>query len=219
MIDLHCHTTLSDGLMGPAAAIRYARSTGYRALALTDHADASNLAFILESTLPMTREYSLHAGISVFAGVELTHVPPALIPDTIARARELGAQVVVVHGETLGDDVEPGTNHAAISGGADILAHPGLITAEEAAFAAERGVFLEITTSLMHGQANGHVARAAQQAGAKLLINNDAHQHRQIAGQERRRKVALGAGLSAEEVDDIERTGMCFVSSLLKKFR
>ena len=42
------------------------------------------------------------------------------------------------------EPVEPGTNEAAIrSPWVDVLAHPGLITPEEARLAAERGVRLE----------------------------------------------------------------------------
>lgn len=216
MIDLHSHTTLSDAVITPAAAIRYAKAAGYRALAITDHADASSMEYILRSLLPIVREYSLHAGIEVFAGVELTHVPAALIPSAIERARELGAHIVVVHGETLGDNVEPGTNHAAIAGKADILGHPGLITEEDAAFAAENGVFLEISTSLMHGQANGHVAALARKTGAKLLINNDAHRHSSFISKDKRRRIALGAGLSAAEADMADANAARIVSALLR---
>ncbi|MFH0911657.1 MAG: PHP domain-containing protein, partial [Planctomycetota bacterium] len=37
MIDLHTHTILSDGELGPAELIRRAEVAGYRALAITDH--------------------------------------------------------------------------------------------------------------------------------------------------------------------------------------
>ena len=53
--------------------------------------------------------------------------------------------LIVVHGETLVEPVAPGTNRAAIEADIDILAHPGLITVEEAARARERGVFLELS--------------------------------------------------------------------------
>ena len=56
------------------------------------------------------------------------------------------------------EPVETGTNLAAIEAGVDILAHPGLITPEEATLAAERGVALEITTRAGHSLTNGHVA-------------------------------------------------------------
>ncbi|MBR6352676.1 MAG: PHP domain-containing protein, partial [Oscillospiraceae bacterium] len=36
-IDLHVHTTASDGTCSPAEAVRLAKDTGLRALAVTDH--------------------------------------------------------------------------------------------------------------------------------------------------------------------------------------
>ena len=36
-IDLHIHTTASDGTCSPAEAVRLAKDTGLRALAVTDH--------------------------------------------------------------------------------------------------------------------------------------------------------------------------------------
>ena len=219
MIDLHVHTCFSDSTMTPATAVRFARLAGYRAMALTDHADASNMDHILRQVLPMARQYGLYAGIEVFAGVELTHVPPALIPDAIREARALGAQLVVVHGQSLADVVETGTNLAAVEGGADILAHPGLITAEDAAYAAERGVLLEITTRPAHALSNGHVAIAARAAGARLVINNDAHRKEDFVPAEKRRAVALGAGLSPAEIEAAEQTQRELVERLVRAAR
>lgn len=74
MIDFHVHTTFSDSTMTPAVAVRHAKMAGYRAVALTDHADHANMDLILRQTLPLARKYSLYAGIEVFAGVELTQI-------------------------------------------------------------------------------------------------------------------------------------------------
>ncbi|WP_461210731.1 histidinol phosphate phosphatase domain-containing protein [Desulfocurvus sp. DL9XJH121] len=199
MIDLHTHTIFSDGELIPAELARRAKVAGYEALAFTDHVDHSNLATVLAGVRAVADRYSPYAGIDLYAGAELTHVPPGLIPELAAKARELGAQIVVVHGETLVEPVEPGTNLAAIEAGADVLAHPGLITEQEAALAAERGVALEISTRKGHSLSNGHVAAMARRTGAKLVINNDAHLPGDLVGRELRRAVALGAGLSQEE--------------------
>jgi len=48
MIDLHTHTTFSDGELIPAELARRAAKAGYRAMAMTDHADFSNLELILQ---------------------------------------------------------------------------------------------------------------------------------------------------------------------------
>lgn len=42
--DLHCHSTVSDGLLNPAAVVRRARENGVELLALTDHDELGGLA-------------------------------------------------------------------------------------------------------------------------------------------------------------------------------
>jgi histidinol phosphatase-like PHP family hydrolase len=110
--------------------------------------------------------------------------------------------VVVVHGESPVEPVAPGTNRAALEcPDVDILAHPGLITEEEAALAASNGTVLEITARGGHNITNGHVVRVARHAGAKLVINTDAHVPSDFMDQSRARVVALGAGLMPDEAE------------------
>ena len=68
----------------------------------------------------------------------------------------------------------------------------------EARLAAENGVFIEITAKEGHCLGNGRVARVAQAAGARLLVNSDAHVPAQILTEEFARRVALLAGLEGE---------------------
>jgi hypothetical protein len=132
MIDLHTHSTFSAGELIPAELIRRAKVAGYRAIAITDHADASNIPLILDNVRRLTVSYAHFFDMEVLAGVELTHVPPALMAEFAQMAREAGAQIVVCHGETVVEPVAQGTNLAAIEAGVDVLAHPGLITEVEA---------------------------------------------------------------------------------------
>lgn len=204
MIDLHMHTTYSDGELIPAELIRRAKVAGYKAMAITDHADASNIDFIIRSVRKLTDPYAHFFDMEVLAGVELTHVPPALIGGFAQMAREAGAQIVVVHGETVVEPVDQGTNLAAIEARVDVLAHPGLITEVEVKLAAEYGVALEITTRRGHSYANGHVAALARRCGARLVIDNDAHAPGDLLSAEMRKKVAFGAGLTLEEYRQTE---------------
>jgi histidinol phosphatase-like PHP family hydrolase len=131
--------------------------------------------------------------------VELTHVPPDQIEDLVLWSRELGAQFVVVHGESPVEPVAPGTNQAAIEAGCDILAHPGFLTRELAALAKKRGVFLELSARGGHSLANGYLAKLALEEGVNLMVNSDAHGIEDILTPERQRLVALGAGLTQEQ--------------------
>ncbi len=204
IIDLHTHTFASDGVLLPSELIRRAQAVGYRAVGITDHADESNLEDLIRRAVTAARSWADEKGITVIPGVEITHVPPARIADLAGRAKELGARVVVVHGETITEPVAPGTNAAAVRcRDVDILSHPGLLTSEDAAAAAENGVHLEITARKGHSTANGHVARVGIQAGARLLFSTDAHAPGDLVTPQFARTVLQGAGLDEGGVEDV----------------
>ncbi len=208
MIDLHTHTFFSDGELGPAELVRRAAVAGYRALAITDHADQSNIKSMIERLRPVVGELGAANGLILLAGAELTHVPPKMIADVVKLARDTGAQIVTVHGETIVEPVIEGTNRAAIEAGVDILAHPGLITPEEVQLAAEKGVFLEVTTRKGHSLTNGHVVKLALKYGARLVINNDAHAPGDLLSFGMARKVALGAGMTSAQFDEAQANSL-----------
>ena len=200
MIDLHNHTFFSDGELVPAELVRRYAVAGYTAIAITDHADKSNTKWLLDNIADVVDEIGAANNIQVLAGVELTHVPPQSIAGVAQLARDHGAELIVVHGESIVDPVMPGTNLAAIKAGIDILAHPGLITVEEVQLAAELGVCLEITTRKGNSLTNGHVVKLAEKYGAKLVINNDAHAPTDILPPDLVHKIALGAGMTEEQI-------------------
>lgn len=216
MIDLHTHTIFSDGALIPAELARRAEVIGYKAICMTDHADESTMYHSLENVLRFVKKHGHFFDINVMAGVELTHVPPALIGEMVVAARDAGAQVVVMHGETPVEPVAPGTNLAAIEAGVDVLAHPGLITDEEVKAAVEKGVALEITTRGGHSYTNGHVAALARKHGAKLVINNDAHAPRDLVSAELRKTIGLGAGLTLDEYRQTEANAWEIVQRCMK---
>jgi putative hydrolase len=116
----------------------------------------------------------------------------------------MGAKLVIVHGETIVEPVEPGTNLAALqSNSVDLLAHPGLITPDEAALAKERGIFLEISARRGHSLTNGHVAKTASNHHAMLMLDSDAHGPDDLLNAELCQKIAKGAGLSQEEANTL----------------
>ena len=200
MYDFHTHTFLSDGELSPTELIRRAYVLGYRAMAVTDHVGHGNLEFVLKTLIKDCRVASERWDILALPGVEITHTAKEGIDLLAQEARAMGAKVVNVHGETVAEPVEPGTNLAAVtSTNVDILAHPGLITAEETRIAARNGVFLEVSARRGHSLTNGHVVRLAQGAGARMVLDSDAHAPGDLLTREHALNVALGAGLDLEE--------------------
>jgi histidinol phosphatase-like PHP family hydrolase len=203
MIDLHTHSLFSDGELIPAELLRRVEMLGYKAVAITDHADSSNLDLIIPRIVRAAGDLNRYSATRLIPGIELTHIPPDFIAELTKRARELGALIVVGHGETVTEPVAPGTNLAAIQAGVDILAHPGFITREEAALAAEKHILLELSGRKGHSLTNGHVAKMALTVGAQLAVNADAHGPEDFLSAEKAKIVAQGAGLNAEQYERI----------------
>ena len=202
--DFHTHTFLSDGVNSPIELIRLAVVNGYKCIALTDHVSYSTLDFIISRVRKDCKLAEKYWKINAIMGVELTNVPAKSINEMAGKAKELGAKLVVVHGESIAEDVEPGTNLEAVkSEYVDILAHPGILTLEEAELAEKNGVFIEITSRAGHSLANGVVANIGREAGVKFLINSDAHSHRDLFKPGRQEKIGLGAGLGKDEIEEI----------------
>ena len=207
MIDLHTHSLFSDGVLLPAELVRRAEHIGYRAIAITDHVDQSNLDFVIPRIAELAESLNKIMQIRIVPGVEITHVPPATISGLADRARSLGAKLVVVHGETIVEPVAPGTDHSALEADIDILAHPGLIAPEDVELAAEKGIFLEITARKGHSLTNGHVAKLAMEMGARLVLDTDTHEPSNLITREHALAVARGAGLTEDQ------TGAMFTNS------
>lgn len=201
-IDLHTHTFFSDGELLPSELVRRAQVKGYAAIGIADHGDASNLEEMFARLYRFLDAQGGDFPLTIIPSVEITHVPPAQIAPLARLARELGAGLVVVHGETIVEPVAAGTNRAAAEcADVDILAHPGLISLEDARRAAANGVLLEITSRRGHSLTNGHVAVTARAAGARLVVDTDGHSPDDLIDQETACRVARGAGLTEAEVE------------------
>jgi len=71
-IDLHIHTTASDGTLSPAQVIARAVKLGLKAIAITDHDTISGSKAALQAGIP--------AAIDFLTGVEISAAPPAFYP-------------------------------------------------------------------------------------------------------------------------------------------
>ena len=203
MYNLHCHSLLSDGVLLPSEiAVRY-QVLGYKAIAITDHVDYSNIKTTCEAILEFTRQWPKASVLKILPGVELTHLPLQQIKALAKYSRAQGIKIIVAHGETIAEPVIKGTNRASLEADIDILAHPGLISDEDVRLAAKKGIFLEITSRQGHCDTNRHVVEQALKLGAKLIINNDSHAPEDIISPDELLKVGRNAGLSPQEINKI----------------
>ena len=217
MIDLHTHSFMSDGEYAPCELIRRAENAGYEIMALTDHVDLFNVDHVVSQIAQACDIMKDDSGIKVIAGAEVTHVPPQHIELVVNRARQAGAQLVVVHGETVVEPVKNGTNLAALKCDIDILAHPGLITEEEVRLAKERNIYLEITGRKGHSLTNSHVAMLCDKIGAKMVLNTDAHNGDDLFTERRWLDIALGAGIPEDRIDEIRNNSKLLAQSKLSR--
>ena len=203
LYDLHTHSILSDGEMLPIELIRRMAMLGYTIVAITDHVDPSNTLSVIGSLIQV-RESAKLFGIKLLCGVEITHVPPSQIADLAKTAKTAGADIVVVHGETPIEPVAAGTNHAACGCRyVNVLAHPGLITIEDALLAAKNGIALEITSRGGHNWTNGHVVQVARETACQIVVDSDAHAPQDLLDERAKFIVAKGAGLTDAECKQV----------------
>ena len=202
--DFHTHTFLSDGALSPLELIRRAKAVEYHAIALTDHVGLGSLERVIREVAEDCRIARECWDIIAIPGIELTHLPPQIITQAAQQAKELGAWLVLVHGETIAEPVDKGTNLAAVqSPHVDILAHPGRLTLEEAKLAALNGIFIEISARKGHALSNEHITSLAQKTGAKLLLNSDAHDDEDLLTPPVVTAIAQSAGLAESELHQI----------------
>jgi len=203
MYNLHSHTFLSDGELLPSeVAIRY-QAQGYKTIAITDHADYSNIKTIVRAIVEFCRKWPKDSAIKVLPGVELTHLPPQQFRPLANYARRHGVKVIIAHGETPVEPIASGTNKSALEADIDILAHPGLITDDDTKLAAKKGIFLEVTSRHGHSETNTHVIKQARKFGAKLILNNDSHKCEDIISPKELNQTGLDCGLTQEEIKKI----------------
>lgn len=213
MYNLHCHSLLSDGVLLPSEIARRYEDKGYKAIAITDHVDYTNIESTVKAILEFTEHWPKKSSIKLLSGVELTHLPLEHFRPLAKYARNRGIQVIVGHGETIVEPVLKGTNRAALEADIDILAHPGLISDADIKLAKKKGIFLELTSRSGHRDTNAYVAEHAIKLGAKLILNTDSHLPEDIISPEELAKIGLQAGLNPKEIDRIYQEVKRFITA------
>ncbi|MFA5039317.1 MAG: histidinol phosphate phosphatase domain-containing protein [Candidatus Omnitrophota bacterium] len=214
MFDLHTHSLLSDGELLPSELARRYEEKGYKAIAITDHVDLSNIKSVSVAIVEFCHHWPANR-IKVIPGLELTHLPLEQFHDCVALARKNGVRWIVAHGETPVEPVFPGTVRAAIEAGVDLVAHPGFISAQEAELAAQKGVSFELTSRKGHCLSNGHVAQLALKFGVRMCVNSDSHSPGDILRRDELMSVGLGAGLTQVQLVDIQNSMEGFVQKII----
>lgn len=146
--DLHCHSTVSDGLLAPAAVVRRAVANGVDVLALTDHDDIGGLA--------EARAAAAETGLRLVNGVEISiewkgtpiHVvglgfdaDSAALTDGLSRIRS--GRIERAH--RMSADLERVGIVGAFEGARRFAENPSLISrAHFARFLVEQGVCTEV---------------------------------------------------------------------------
>ncbi|MCI4360099.1 MAG: histidinol phosphate phosphatase domain-containing protein [Thermoplasmata archaeon] len=200
--DFHSHTFLTDGNTSATDMWSAADRLDHRLLAITDHVALDDPRALLARLHEEARAFD-GGSLVTLVGVELSMVPPRHIDAAARAARKAGAEIVIVHGETLAEPVPPGTNRAAIDcREVDLLAHPGLLDPNDAALAHDHGTFLELSGRSGHSITNGHVARVALEAKAAIVVDSDAHRTADLLSLERAERIARGAGLTEIPIGD-----------------
>jgi putative hydrolase len=214
LIDLHTHSFLSDGALIPSELVRRYIVAGFDAVAITDHADSSNIDNIIKSLVRVCYELNKYWPIKAIPGIELTHIPLQQFLPLTKYARKKGAKIVVAHGESPVEPVLKGTNNSAIKARVDILVHPGYISEADVLLSKKNNVLLEITTRTGHCKGNSHVAKLAKKFNAPLVIDSDFHMPRDIPSRALFEKIAKAAGLSSADLAQIDKNKERLLSSL-----
>ena len=81
-IDLHCHSTISDGRLAPAAVAARAKANGVDVWALTDHDEVTGIAAARAAAASLALEFIAGVEISITWGGQTIHIVGLQIDDT-----------------------------------------------------------------------------------------------------------------------------------------
>ncbi|MGH2853353.1 MAG: DNA polymerase/3'-5' exonuclease PolX, partial [Solirubrobacteraceae bacterium] len=192
--DLHCHTVASDGKATIEEMAQAAQTLGYEYLAITDHSASHGFGndvspAQLRAQIERVGEIDARLqGIGVLAGSEVNILPDGTLDyedELLARLDWVVASVHTAFG--MGEEAMTGRMVAAIEHPlVDAIGHPTgrLIERRDPypldwetvfAAAARTGTMLEINANPDRRDLSEAHARAAVEAGVRIVIDSDAH--------------------------------------------
>ncbi|MGE5026905.1 MAG: 3',5'-nucleoside bisphosphate phosphatase [Betaproteobacteria bacterium] len=159
LIDLHSHSTVSDGLFTPSELVGRAAAQGVRVLALTDHDDVAGL--------DEARKAAAVAGIALINGVEISvtwnnrsvHIVGLRIDPVHVGLREGLAAIRKGRGERarlIAAELEKAGIEGSLEGAYAFAANPGIISRTHfARFLVEQGIVKDTRTVFKRYLAKG----------------------------------------------------------------
>ncbi len=216
IIDLHTHSTLSDGTLSLIGLTKLAIRNGYSVLGITDHVFHYNYKSIAPKIIEFVENNQhRYKDILLVPGVEITFASRKQMEAITKYVRSIGTKLVVVHGEGSLDGTGHDTNNSAIDNCVDILAHPGTITDNQAQKAANNNVAFELSARDCYRYSNKDIAEKAFRHGANLVINSDGHYESAMLTEEKILGVAKNANLTKEQLQNIKDSTVNLVKRLL----
>jgi len=153
-VDLHCHSTVSDGFLSPAGLVRRAARNGVEVLALTDHDELGGLA--------EAREAAAEAGLRLIDGVEISvswqnetvHIVGlAIDPEDAGLRAGLARLRAGRDGRAvrMAEQLERAGIHGVLKGARRLAANPALVSrAHFARYMVESGLMPNVQTVFQH---------------------------------------------------------------------
>jgi len=190
--DLHMHTTLSDGHASVEEMAAAARELGYEYIAITDHSASHGFGDDVQPDELLRRLEEIRSlpdlGITVLAGTETNVLPDGSVDYEDHVLEQLDWVIASLHTSFRLNEKKQtermlrAMEHPLV----DAIGHPTgrLLERREPypldldrviAKALDTGTFLEINANPDRRDLNDVYARAAAEAGVKLLVNSDAH--------------------------------------------
>lgn len=192
--DLHMHTTWSDGGQSVEEMVNKAREKDYEYIAITDHSKYLRVANGLnESRLKRQREEidilnEKYQDIHIFSGVEMDILPDGTLDFSTEFLTEMDYVIGAIHSSfnQTREELMKRIFKAMDNPYVNLIAHPtGRLIGRREGYdvdvsqiidrAIETNTALEINANLNRLDLNYKWAREAQEKGAILAINTDAH--------------------------------------------
>lgn len=192
--DLHMHTTWSDGGQSIEEMVNQARAKGYEYMAITDHSKYLRVANgLTETRLRRQREEintlnEKYQDIHIFAGVEMDILPDGTLDFSTEFLEEMDYVIGAIHSSfnQSRQQLMKRMFQAMDNPYVNLIAHPtGRLIGRRDGYdidiellierAIETNTALEINANPNRLDLSAEWARIAQESGALLAINTDAH--------------------------------------------